>query len=154
MINATPIDISTLKPIGFEWADGCRVYFRELEEKERRAIVAKAEKTVFVKHQKESEVDSALFSRLYMAAVIVGWEGLKYRHLIEMCNPISVSDNLDAVIEYNSENLDFLIKNAHYGLLQFVTMAQDKIHTVRAQEQVEEMENLSKRSNGSIAPAV
>jgi len=67
--------------------------------------------------QPEDEVDSELFQDLYIKAVIKGWEGFKYKHLLKML-PIDVSKipateylNGEGLFKYDQDNATILMKN-------------------------------------------
>lgn len=60
----------------------------------------------------EEELDSDLFSKFYIQAVVKGWTGLKYAYLVELL-PIEEADlDLEAELEYSEENAQVLLKNS------------------------------------------
>jgi len=79
----------------------------ELMKLRKKAITSKvSRKTRGV----EEEVDSDLFQKLYIQAVIKGWSGLKYEYLAKMV-PVDLSEAEGDELEYSVDNADLLMKN-------------------------------------------
>jgi len=62
--------------------------------------------------QMKEEVDSDLFQQMYIAAILKGWTGLKYKYLRSMI-PVDLSEVEDEndTLEYSEENAEQLMKN-------------------------------------------
>lgn len=60
------------------------------------------------------EIDSDLFSKLYIQAVIKGWTGLKYKYVIELI-PVDEDGlpDLEELLEYSEEDAQILLKNSN-----------------------------------------
>lgn len=62
--------------------------------------------------QMKEDVDSDLFQKLYIEAIVIGWEGLKYSYLKTMI-PVDLSTvaDLDDTLEFTVGNAELLMKN-------------------------------------------
>jgi hypothetical protein len=67
--------------------------------------------------QMKEEVDNDLFQEVYIAAIVKGWKGLKYKYLKSMI-PVDLSDipkeefkDGNGELDYNSKNAELLMKN-------------------------------------------
>ncbi len=60
----------------------------------------------------KEEVDSDLFQQMYIAAILKGWTGLKYKYLRSMI-PVDLSEVEDEndTLEYSEVNAEQLMKN-------------------------------------------
>jgi len=62
--------------------------------------------------QPVEEIDSELFTKLYIDAVVKGWSGLKYKYLVNLL-PIDISSvDEEAELEYSVENARVLLKDS------------------------------------------
>ena len=61
----------------------------------------------------EEDLDSDLFTKFYIQAVIKGWSGLKYKYLLDLIpmNEDSIPD-MEAELEYSESNAEVLLKNS------------------------------------------
>jgi len=60
----------------------------------------------------EDDMDSDIFQDLYIKAVIVGWEGFKYKYVAKLL-PLDLKGvNIDDELEYSPENAIALMKNS------------------------------------------
>lgn len=77
--------------------------------------------------QVEEELDSELFQKLYIQAVIKGWEGLKYEYLAKMV-PVDLSQvpEGEEELEFSISNAEVLMKNAS-GFDAWVTDVLDDV---------------------------
>lgn len=76
----------------------------------KRCTVTKFDKR---SRQPLDELDEELFLKAYVAAVVKGWSGLKFRYLQElMLVDLSSVPDLDGELEYNEENALVLLKNS------------------------------------------
>lgn len=76
----------------------------------KRCTVTKFDKR---SRQPLDELDEELFLKAYVAAVVKGWSGLKFRYLQElMLVDLSSVQDLDGELEYNEENALVLLKNS------------------------------------------
>jgi len=62
--------------------------------------------------QMKEDVDSDLFQKLYIEAIVVGWKGLKISYLKSMI-PVNLSgiEDIEAEVEFSPENAELLMKN-------------------------------------------
>jgi len=62
--------------------------------------------------QMKEEVDADLFQEVYIAAILKGWTGLKYKYLKSML-PVDLSDVEDEeeCLEFTPSNAELLMKN-------------------------------------------
>lgn len=76
----------------------------------KRCTVTKFDKR---SRQPLDELDEELFLKAYVAAVVKGWSGLKFRYLQElMLVDLSSVQDLDGELEYTEENALVLLKNS------------------------------------------
>jgi len=62
--------------------------------------------------QPVEEIDSELFTKLYIDSVVKGWSGLKYKYLVNLL-PIDISSvDEEAELEYSVENARVLLKDS------------------------------------------
>jgi len=62
--------------------------------------------------QMKEEVDNDLFQELYIAAILNGWEGLKYKYLKTMLPiDLSIVDDMEDELEFSTANAEMLMKN-------------------------------------------
>ena len=61
----------------------------------------------------EEEVNSDQFQEMYIAAILKGWTGLKYKYLKTMV-PVDLSsvEDEDECLEFSTANAELLMKNA------------------------------------------
>lgn len=61
----------------------------------------------------DESIDSELFSKLYIKAVVKGWVGLKYKFLIDII-PVDIPEgtDMDLELEYTEEDAQLLLKNS------------------------------------------
>jgi len=58
------------------------------------------------------ELDSDLFTKLYIEAVVKGWAGLKYKYLSELI-PVDLSTvDPEEALEYSQDNAQVLLKHS------------------------------------------
>ena len=82
----------------------------EINKIRKRCTVTKFDKR---SRQPLDELDEELFLKAYVAAVVKGWSGLKFRYLQElMLVDLSSVQDLDGELEYNEENALVLLKNS------------------------------------------
>src|SRR5512138_3760983 len=101
MIKVKPA--SNLKPVYFEWSPTFKIQLRDVSMARRRELIKNSEETTWnSKHQKSIETNWAKYSGSYMREAIVGWEGLTYRALLEICQPFDLEPGvkLDDAIEF------------------------------------------------------
>ncbi len=143
MIKAKPA--SNLKPVYFEWDKGFKVQIRDVPQARRSELIKSNEETTWnAKHQKSSETNWLRFADDYMREAIVGWEGLTYRILLEICQPFDLEPGvkLDDEIEFSKENLEYIVKNRRPEFLQFMGHANDRLTDIYAEQKRKELENL------------
>ena len=62
--------------------------------------------------QPVEELDSDLFTKLYISAVIKGWTGLKYKYLADLI-PVDLSSvDEESELDYSDENAQLLLKHS------------------------------------------
>lgn len=63
-------------------------------------------------HKPEEETDNDLFQELYIAAVIKGWTGFKYKYVLKMLpvDPETIED-VEAELPFSDKNAEILMKN-------------------------------------------
>ena len=75
-------------------------------------IRKKSTKTTFKNRQAVDEFNEDLFLQLYVENAVKGWTGLKLTYL-EQLAPVDLSgQDMDAELEYSSENALYLMKNS------------------------------------------
>ena len=95
--------------------DGFKLKVAFLSREEIIKIRKKCTVTKFDKRSRQplDELDEELFLKAYVAAVVKGWSGLKFRYLQElMLVDLSSVQDLDGELEYNEENALVLLKNS------------------------------------------
>lgn len=108
----TPEKVVEVEYPGF---DGFKLKVAFLSREEIIKIRKKCTVTKFDKRtrQPQDELDDELFLKTYVAAIIKGWSGLKFKHLQElMLVDLSSVENLEAELEFNQENALVLMKNS------------------------------------------
>lgn len=68
------------------------------------SIRKKSTKTTFKNRQPMEELDDKLFLKLYVAASIKGWSGLKYKYLNELAPSNIDPKDFDKEVPYSEEN--------------------------------------------------
>lgn len=104
----------------FPGYDGLILSLAHLTRDELKAIRKRATTSKFSKKTKqpEEEVDSDLFQNLWVAAVLVGWKGFKYKYLEDMVPvdlsevPADVYKNGEGFFPYDKEDAAMLMVNA------------------------------------------
>jgi hypothetical protein len=75
-------------------------------------IRKKSTKTTFKNRQAAEEFNEDLFLQLYVENAVKGWKGLKLTYL-EQLAPVDLSgQDMEAELEYSSENALYLMKNS------------------------------------------
>lgn len=103
--------------------DGFKLKIAFLSREEIVKIRKKCTITKFDKRSRQpvDELDEDLFLKTYVAAVLKGWTGLKYKFLEEiMLVDLSSVKNKEEELEYNADNALVLMKNSQ-ELDSFVT---------------------------------
>jgi len=141
MIKAKKVEIE--KKAWFEWDDELSFEIRYLTKKDMSKIRKKAT-TVTIKRigQKTEEINDDVFAREYLNKAITGWKGMKYKHLIEICEPIEIEEAPEVEIKYDDESKAFIIENHNLEFLNFVMQAVNTILKI----DLEQREVLEKNS--------
>lgn len=128
--------------VDFPGIDGFRVNFRFIKREELIKIRSKSLVVSFNKRtrQKEEEVDSNKFIKHYISAAVIGWEGLKIKHLPELL-PVDISSlNPEEVIEYSNEEAVELATNSSI-FDSFVTETLNDYEVFSRKEEEAEVKN-------------
>lgn len=123
-----------------------------------REIIKKARKAALTNswskkaHRMEENIDEDKLDKVLMELSVVGWKGLKVKHLKEILDPSSVvletdSENMEAEVEYNPENKDIIITHYNLSFSRFVSGISLEVDTYRKYKE----EQLRKNSSGSQA---
>jgi hypothetical protein len=93
---------------------------------------------------KTTETNWLKYGRAFMREAIVGWEGLTYRILLEICRPIDMETGvkLDDEIEFSAENLEFVVQNYRPEFSMFVSHAVEQLNGIYTEQKKKELENL------------
>lgn len=90
--------------VEFPGFDGFKLQLSFLSRETLVNIRKKSTKTTFKNRQPVEELDDKLFLKLYVAAAIKGWSGLKYKYLSELA-PTDISPaDADKEVAYSEEN--------------------------------------------------
>jgi hypothetical protein len=119
-MSETPISLTSLMTpsktvtIPFEMFSGvsvdvCYLSRPEVQKLRKKCVNKKWNKQT---HQPTEEIDDDMFLRLYCAAVVKGWTGLKLRHLEELLLVDISQLNPDDPFPYTEDNALELMKNA------------------------------------------
>ena len=76
------------------------------------SIRKKATKTTFKNRQPVEELDDKLFLKLYVAAAIKGWSGLKYKYLNDLAPVEIAEEDMDKLLPYSEENALSLMESS------------------------------------------
>ena len=118
MTDVTPVSLSSLlvpnKTIDVDYPglDGFKVSISFLAREELVKIRKKATKTTFKNRQPVEELNEELFLKIYVDAVIKGWEGLKYSFVQNLLLADISKFKPDDTLPYTSENALLLMKNS------------------------------------------
>lgn len=142
-------------PIFFDWDGVCAFQVREIPKEETKELLHRCEKTVFRQHRKETETDFEKFGAEYIRLAVIGWRGLTYRGLLQICEPLELDEGvtLDDEIEFSKEHLDYLAEHAAGSLVTFLNYAASQYGVLRIEaeeaKRKAEAENLPRTSVGS-----
>jgi len=75
-------------------------------------IRKKSTKTTFKNRQPVEEFNDELFLQLYVENAIKGWKGFKLSYLDQLAPVDLTGQNMEAELEYTTENALFLMKNS------------------------------------------
>jgi hypothetical protein len=96
-------------------------------------------------HQYEETLDDDKFDYAIMKNTIIGWKGLKVKHLKEILDPrVDMSElaGQDEVeVEFNADNLDFIIKNYNLTFSRFISGASLDIEVYNKHQEEEQIKN-------------
>lgn len=94
--------------------DGFKIDLTYLSKDTSTNILNKCKKTEFNKKTRtyEEDIDQDKFLKKYVAAVIKGWKGLKYKYLEQMVLADISAVNPEEELEYSKENALILMKNS------------------------------------------
>lgn len=103
---------SKLVEVDFPGFDGFKVSLCFLSRETLTGIRKKATKVTFKNRQPVDELDDDTFLKLYVAASIKGWSGLKLSYLARLAPVDLDGQNMEAELGYTEENALFLMKNS------------------------------------------
>jgi hypothetical protein len=94
-------------------------------------------------HQYEDTLDDDMFDYAIMKNTIIGWWGLKGKYLKEILDPrIDVSAvSPEEIVEFNPDNLDFIIKNYNLTFSRFISGASLDIEVYNKHQEEIEIKN-------------
>lgn len=75
-------------------------------------IRKKSTKTAFKNRQPVEEFNDELFLQLYVENAVKGWKGFKLSYLEQLAPVDLTNQDMDAELEYTTENALFLMKNS------------------------------------------
>lgn len=108
----TPEKVVTVDYPGYE---GFKLTIAFLSREEVVKIRKRCYTTTFDKRSRQpvEKFDDEMFLKLYIAAVVKGWTGLKFKYLEEFI-PVDLSTvkDVEAELEFNAENALLLMKNS------------------------------------------
>lgn len=143
MIKAKPA--INLQPTFFEWDLHFKVQIKDVPSAKRLALTKANEEITFnKKHQRTTDTNWIKYSRDFLREAIVGWTGMTYKHLLDICIPITLDPGvkLSDEVEFTEENLVFVLENFRAEFSGFVVNAVDRIAEIHAEQQKKELENL------------
>jgi len=109
----------------------------ELTKMRNACLVTKFNKRT---HQREAEVDSDKFTKLYADKVLVNWSGLKVKHLSEFIPVELVGVELEEDIPFSKEEaIDLMLSSTVFDA--FITDAMGDISTFEESKKEEEEKN-------------
>jgi hypothetical protein len=88
----------------FPGFDGFKLKLSFLSRETLVSIRKKSTKTTFKNRQPVEELDDKLFLKLYVAAAIKGWSGLKYKYLAELAPTEFNEEDSDKEVGYSEDN--------------------------------------------------
>ncbi len=148
MIKAKKIE--DVKSVWFEWDDDLKFEIKYLTKKDYSNLRKKATKIIFKRiGEKKEIIDDERFGKLYIKAAIRNWQKLKYKHLIEICEPLTIEESPEKEIEFSEENLDFIAENYNQEFLTFIIEAVKNVLRVEKEMEVRAEKNLKNSSNGA-----
>lgn len=103
---------SKLVEVDFPGFDGLKVQLCFLSRETLVNIRKKATKVTFKNRQPVDELDDDLFLKLYVAASVKGWSGLKLSYLARLAPVDLEGENMEAELAYTEENALFLMKSS------------------------------------------
>lgn len=136
---------TNLQPVFFEWDEKFKVQIRDVPENIRHRLTKANEEINFnKKHQKTTETNWLKYSRDFLREAIVGWAGMTYRYLIDICKPLDLEPGvkLDEAIEFNQENLDKVIEFHRPEFTLFMLHAVEALDDIYGEQKKKELENL------------
>jgi hypothetical protein len=142
MIKATAMKI---QPMLFEWDEKFKVQLQAISREDNQKLIkANEEATYNGKHQRVTETNWVKYGKAYLRKAVVGWAGMTYRHLLDICQPIALDPGvkLDDPIEFNEENFAFVLDNHRVEFANFVVAGVDRINDICAEQKKKELENL------------
>ncbi len=143
MIKATPA--TNLQPVYFEWDEKFKVLIKQIPQAKILNLVKSNEETSWnSKHQKTTETNWLKYGKEFMREAIIGWEGLTYRCLLEICRPFDLEPGvkLDDPIEFSQEHLGYILDNYRPVFSAFVTHGIDRLDEIYTEQKKKELENL------------
>lgn len=90
--------------VEFPGFDGFKLKLSFLSRETLVSIRKKSTKTTFKNRQPVEELDDKLFLKLYVAAAIKGWSGLKYKYLAELAPTEFNEEDSDKEVGYSEDN--------------------------------------------------
>lgn len=108
----TPEKVVTVDYPGYE---GFKLTIAFLSREEVVKIRKRCYTTTFDKRSRQpvEKFDDEMFLKLYIAAVIKGWTGLKFKYLEDfILVDLSTVKDVDAELEFNADNALLLMKNS------------------------------------------
>lgn len=135
----------------FEWEEGVFFEVKYLSRQRRKELARRATTTIFVKHQRREDFDADKLGEMLLKEAIVGWKGLKYKHLLSgLCEPdIKIEADPEEEIPYDEETKEDLIKLRTLTFENFIIYALDTLEEMRE----EKLKNLKSTSGGSKVQA-
>jgi len=95
---------SKLVEVEYPGFEGFKVNLSFLSRETLVSIRKKSTKTAFKNRQPVEELDDKLFLKLYVAAAIKGWTGLKYAYLNELAPSDINPADAEKLVPYSEEN--------------------------------------------------
>ena len=97
----------------FDGLPGFEIKLAYLARPELEKIRKAATRSVFKKHQKEDELDSDLFMKLYVTACVLDWKGFTLEYATKLL-PIEVpkATPLETLVDFSADEALSLVKNS------------------------------------------
>lgn len=115
-----------------EWDEEFSVTMRCVSKTERRSIGAASDRLASRKHYKGSQAGE-YSDKLYTAA-LVGWDGLKKKHYLEILEDVKTISNPEEEVPYSEEAKEWIIKHQNLSFINFLSAALEQAEQVGAEQ--------------------